>query len=174
MPAADPSTRRRSDKPANQRGAARLAAVQALYQMDLTGARLMDVAAEFENFRLGREVDADTGPDQYRQADAQWFRAILAGVIAGQKEIDPLIHAKLPPDWPLSRIETLLRAILRAGVWELAAKKDVPASVIINEYVDVAKAFFDEDEPKLVNGLLDQAAHELRAESGEPADNNKG
>ncbi len=163
-------------KPANKRGAARLAAVQALYQMDLTSAHLMDVVAEFENFRLGKEVDADSGPAIYREADPQWFRAILSGVLEKQKQIDPLIQKSLPADWPLSRIETLLRSILRAGVWELLAKKDVPAKVIINEYLDVTKAFFEEDEFKLVNGLLDRVARKHRdelldeiAEDGDPA-----
>ena len=151
-------------KAANKRGAARLAAVQALYQMDLTSARLMDVVAEFENFRLGKEIDPDEGPDTYREADAQWFRAILSGVLAEQKRIDPLIAKTLPPDWPLSRIETLLRAVLRAGTWELMARKDVPAKVVINEYVDVARAFFEEDEHKLVNSVLDRIARKHRDE----------
>ena len=151
-------------KAANKRGAARLAAVQALYQMDLTSARLMDVVAEFENFRLGKEVDPEEGPDTYREADPQWFRAILSGVLAEQKKIDPLIAKTLPPDWPLARIETLLRAVLRAGTWELMAKKDVPARVVINEYVDVARAFFEEDEHKLVNSVLDRIARTHRDE----------
>jgi N utilization substance protein B len=151
-------------KQANKRGSARLAAVQALYQMDLTSAHLMDVVSEFENFRLGREVDADAGPDTYREADPQWFREILAGVIAEQKKIDPLIQKSLPSDWPLSRVETLLRAILRAGAWELMAKRDVPAKVIISEYLDVTRAFFEEDEYKLVNGLLDRIARKHRDE----------
>jgi N utilization substance protein B len=156
-----PST---SVKLANKRGAARLAAVQALYQMDLTSAKLMEVVTEFENYRLGKEVDADSGPDVYRESDPQWFRAILSGVLASQKKIDPIIQNTLPSDWPLSRVETLLRSILRAGVWELLAKKDVPAKVIINEYLDVTKAFFEEDEYKLVNGLLDRVARKHREE----------
>lgn len=164
---------------ANKRGMARLAAVQALYQMDLTGARLMDVVAEYENFRLGREVDQDESDAVYRDADAQWFRAILSGVIAAQKEIDPLIHSNLPADWPLARIETLLRSILRAGVWEIKERPDVPARVAITEYVDVAKAFYGEDEHKMVNAVLDRVARRLReaqmapkpaASGAEPAD----
>ena len=151
-------------KLANKRGAARLAAVQALYQMDLTATKLMDVVAEFENFRLGKAVDPDTDTAIYREADPQWFRAILSGVINEQKRIDPFIQKTLPPDWPLARVETLLRSIMRAGVWELLAKKEVPAKVIINEYLDVTKAFFEEDEFKLVNGVLDRIARKHRDE----------
>ncbi|MGB7287643.1 MAG: transcription antitermination factor NusB [Salaquimonas sp.] len=149
-------------KLANKRGAARLAAVQALYQMDLTSARLMDVVTEFENFRLGKAVDPDSDTAIYREADPQWFRAILSGVLGQQKTIDPIIQKNLPPDWPLARMETLLRSIMRAGVWELLAKKDVPAKVIINEYLDVTKAFFEEEEFKLVNSLLDRTARKHR------------
>lgn len=151
-------------KAANKRGVARLAAVQALYQMDLTGSKLLDVVSEFENFRLGKEIDGEKGSDTYRDADAAWFKSILAGVISEQTNIDPLIHHNLPADWPLKRIETLLRSILRAGVWELKQKNDVPARVIISEYVDVAKAFYDDAEPKMVNGLLDRLARTLREE----------
>ena len=143
---------------ANKRGAARLAAVQALYQMDLAETRLMDVVSEYENMRLGKELDGE----RYVDADAAWFRGIVAGVVAEQKTIDPMIHSSLTPDWPLSRIDTLLRAVLRAGVFELVNRKDVPARVIITEYVDVAKAFYEEDEPKMVNGVLDTVARNMR------------
>jgi N utilization substance protein B len=143
---------------ANKRGAARLAAVQALYQMDLTDARLMDVVAEYENMRLGQEIDGE----KYVDADAGWFRGVVAGVVEEQKKIDPMIHAALTPDWPLARIDTLLRATLRAGVFELLNRRDVPAKVIISEYVDVAKAFYGEDEPRMVNGVLDRIARDLR------------
>ncbi|MBL1406751.1 MAG: transcription antitermination factor NusB [Rhizobiales bacterium] len=152
----------RLEKAANKRGVARLAAVQALYQMDLTSAKMLDVVNEFEQFRFDQEVDGEEGSDKYRAADTAWFRAVLAGVIEDQGQIDPLIHHNLPSDWPLKRIETLLRAILRAGTWELRKRKDVPAKVIISEYVDVAKAFYEDDEPKLVNGLLDRLARTLR------------
>jgi N utilization substance protein B len=148
----------RSDKAANKRGAARLAAVQALYQMDLADAGLMDVVAEYEDIRLGKEIDGD----RYLDADAGWFRGIVSGVVADQKRLDPIIHSALTPDWPLARIDTLLRAVLRAGVFELANRPDVPARVIISEYVDVAKAFFGDDESRMVNGVLDTVARELR------------
>ena len=152
-------------KPANQRGAARLAAVQALYQMDLSGATLPEVIAEFETYRLGKEVDGD----QYRNADAAFFRDIVAGVVRDQKTLDPAIHRTLAAGWPLARLDTTLRAILRSGGFELANRMDIPARVVISEYVDVAKAFFDDDSPAVVNAVLDALAHELRpAEFGGP------
>lgn len=145
-------------RPANKRGVARLAAVQALYQMDVGGAPLTSVVSEFTAFRLGKEIDGE----QYRDADAQWFKHILAGVVEDQKFLDPYIHTALTEDWPLKRIDSLLRAILRSGGYELLRRKDVPAKVIISEYIDVTKAFFEDDEPGLVNGVLDRLAHELR------------
>ncbi len=156
---ASPNPAERSARPANQRGAARLAAVQALYQMDLSGATLPEVIAEFETYRLGKEVDGD----QYRDADAAFFRDIVAGVVRDQKRLDPAIDHTLAKGWPLTRIDTTLRAILRAGAFELADRADVPSRVVISEYVDVAKAFFDDDAPGVVNAVLDALAHELRA-----------
>ena len=143
---------------ANKRGAARLAAVQALYQMDVAGSGVLEVAAEYEAFRLGKEVDGAL----YREADAQWFRGIISGVVAEQKRIDPVIHEALTDDWPLSRLDSTLRAILRAGTWELLGKADVPVAVVVSEYVDIAKAFYAEDEPKLVNAVLDRIARRVR------------
>jgi N utilization substance protein B len=145
-------------RPANKRGVARLAAVQALYQMELGGAPLTSVVSEFTTFRLGKEIDGE----QYRDADEQWFKQIVAGVVEDQKFLDPYIHTALTEGWPLKRIDSLLRAILRCGSYELLRRKDVPAKVIISEYIDVAKAFFEDDEPGLVNGVLDRLAHELR------------
>jgi N utilization substance protein B len=144
---------------ANQRGAARLAAVQALYQMDLAGTGLNDIMAEFENYWLGGEVEGA----QYRPAEAGYFRDIVGGVVREQSTLDPRIDAALSRGWPLRRIETVLRAILRAGAYELAHRPDVPARVVMSEYVDVASAFVDEDETGMVNAVLDQLAHELRA-----------
>jgi len=150
-------------KVANKRGAARLAAVQALYQMDVAGAGLMETVAEYEAHRLGREVDGNT----YREADAQWFRKILSGVVENQKKIDPVIHQSLTGDWPLARIDSTLRAILRSGAYELMFRQEVPAAVAVSEYVDIAKAFFDDAEPKLVNAVLDRIAHRVRGASKE-------
>ncbi|MBG6155472.1 N utilization substance protein B [Labrenzia sp. EL_159] len=155
---ADPENPAKTVRPANKRGVARLAAVQALYQMDVGGASLANVVSEFTAFRLGKEIDGA----QYRDADEQWFKQILAGVVEDQKFLDPFIHTALTEDWPLKRIDSLLRAILRSGSYELLRRKDVPAKVIISEYIDVAKAFFENDEPGLVNGVLDRLAHELR------------
>jgi len=143
---------------ANKRGAARLAAVQALYQMDVAGTGVLETAAEYENFRLGKDIDGD----QYLEADAQWFRNILAGVVQEQTYLDPLIRQILPENWPLSRLDSILRSMLRAGTWELKNKRDVPVAVIVNEYVDIAKAFFDADEPRMVNAVLDSLAKQLR------------
>ena len=146
-------------KPANKRGVARLAAVQALYQLDISGDNVKDVMADFRANRLGSEIDGD----QYRDADADWFNMIVAGVVAEQLKLDPHIHDVLTDDWPLSRVDSTLRAVLRAGAFELLDRKDVPGPVVINEYVDIARAFFDDDEePKLVNAVLDRLAHKWR------------
>ena len=152
MNTADPKAS--SVRPANKRGAARLAAVQALYQMDVAGIGILEIVTEYETYRLGQELDGA----QYLEADPQWFRLIVAGVVDGQKRLDPIIHDALTDDWPLSRLDTTLRAILRAGAFELTAKQDVPVAVIVSEYVDIAKAFFGDDEPKLVNAVLDRIA----------------
>jgi N utilization substance protein B len=151
---------RRGVKAANQRGAARLGAVQALYQMDVSGAPLPTVVAEFEHHRLGQELEGR----QLRQADVVFFKALVAGVVELQRKIDPIIHEALPETWPLTRIDLTLRAILRCGVYELLERRDVPGRVVINEYVDVARAFFDADEPGLVNGVLDRVARQMRAQ----------
>ena len=146
-------------KPANQRGAARLAAVQALYQMDIAGSGVLEVVAEYEAHRLGQEVDGET----YLKADASWFRSIVAGVVRDQAKIDPMIRGALQDDWSLSRMDSTVRAILRAGTFELIERKDVPIAVIVTEYVEIAQAFFQDDEPKLVNAVLDRIAKQVRA-----------
>lgn len=148
-------------KAANQRGAARLAAVQALYQMDIGGTGVLEVVAEYEAHRLGQELDGET----YLKADASWFRSIVSGVVREQTRLDPLIGSALQDDWALSRLDSTVRAILRAGTFELLDRKDVPVPVIVTEYVEIAHAFFEEDEPKLVNAVLDRIAKQVRGEA---------
>jgi N utilization substance protein B len=150
---------------ANRRGAARLAAVQALYQMDIAATPLHEILAEFESHRLGREVDGE----EYLPAEAAFFRSVVEGVIADQRRFDPMIDKALEKGWPLKRIETVLRAILRAGVYELDKKKDVPARVVVAEYVDVANAFVDREETGMINAVLDQLARQLRADDFDQA-----
>ena len=145
---------------ANRRGAARLAAVQALYQMDIGGAGLNDVFAEFESHWLGSEVEGE----KYLPAEAAFFRDVVSGVVRDQKELDPLVDQALAHGWPLKRIDAIIRAVLRAGTYELEHRKDVPARVVVTEYVDVANAFVDKDETGMVNAVLDQIARKFRAD----------
>jgi N utilization substance protein B len=148
-----------AEKKANRRGAARLAAVQALYQMDIGGAGVNDILAEFESHWLGNEVEGD----EYLPAEAAFFRDVVSGVVRDQAKIDPLLDDALNRGWPLKRIDAILRATLRAGAYELEHRKDVPARVVVKEYVDVANAFVDADETGLVNAVLDQVARQFRA-----------
>ena len=145
---------------ANKRGAARLAAVQALYQMDLAGTGLNEILAEFESHWLGREVEGA----QYLPAEAAFFRDIVTGVVREQRVLDPMIDEALQQGWPLKRIEAVIRAALRAGAYELAHRRDVPARAVIAEYADVAAAFVERDETGMVNAVLDQLARKLRGE----------
>jgi N utilization substance protein B len=149
----------RDARKANKRGAARLAAVQALYQMDLAGTGLNEIFAEFESHWLGGEVEGA----QYMPAEAAFFRDIVGGVVREQGMLDPIIDATLTRGWPLKRIETVLRAVLRAGAYELAHRDDIPARVVVTEYVDVAGAFVEADETGMVNAVLDQLARQMRA-----------
>lgn len=145
-------------KTANQRGAARLAAVQALYQMDIGGAGVLEVVAEYETHRLGQEIDGET----YLKADASWFRSIVSGVVRDQAKLDPMIRGALQDDWSMTRLDSTVRAILRAGTFELLERRDVPVPVIVTEYVEIAHAFFQDEEPKLVNAVLDRIAKQVR------------
>lgn len=150
---------RKDDRKANRRGAARLAAVQALYQMDIAGTDLDAILAEFESHWLGGEVEGD----KYLPADASLFRDIVRGVVADQRALDPAIDKALSKGWPLKRVEALVRAVLRAGTFELQNRMDIPARVIVSEYVDVANAFVDRDETGMVNAVLDMLARSARA-----------
>ncbi|MCC6470783.1 MAG: transcription antitermination factor NusB [Alphaproteobacteria bacterium] len=145
--------------PAGRRGAARLAAVQALYQLDINGGKPDAVIQEFVDHRLGRELDGDV----YGGADETLFRAIVAGAATKREELDNMIAAVLPEAWPLDRLETILREILRCGVYELAELPEIPGPVVISEYVGVADAFYQGKEPGMVNAVLDRLARELRA-----------
>lgn len=142
----------------SERSAARLAAVQALYQMEVSGKGVIDALAEFEAFWIGREVEGVA----FEPAENQFFRDILAGVVREQRAVDLKVDGALAKGWPLARIEAVLRAILRAGAYELMYRKDVPPRVVISEYVDVAHGFYGEDEPGLVNAVLDAVAREVR------------
>jgi transcription antitermination protein NusB len=143
-----------------ERSAARLAAVQALYQMDITGKGLPDILAEFESHWIGREIEGD----QYQNAELGFFRNILDGVLADQGPLDRSVDAKLIEGWPLTRIDSVMRAILRAGAYELKKRKDVPARVVIKEYVDVAGAFFGLEESGMINAVLDGMARQMRGD----------
>ena len=144
--------------PISARTAARVAAVQALYQMDLAGTDLNDVIAEFIDVRFSGE----SRDELICGADRLFFADVLRAVLRRQREIDPMIDEQLAAGWRLVRVDSILRAILRAGVAEILDRDDVPARVAINEYVNVAHFFFDEDEPRVVNGVLDKIAHKLR------------
>ncbi len=134
---------------------ARLAAVQALYQMDLTQRDLSVVLDEFLSHRFDSVAI-------YEGADRGFFRDIASGVAHGQVQIDAEIAAHLAEGWRLSRIDSILRAILRSAVYEILEKSDVPARAIINEYVEIARDFFGGEEPGVVNGVLDRVARKRR------------
>lgn len=146
------------ERKATRRGAARLAAVQALYQMDIVATPINEILAEFESHWIGREVEGS----QYLPAEAAFFRSIVSGVVAEQRRLDPMIDEALAGGWPLKRIEALMRAVLRAAAYELSARSDVPARVVVSEYVDIAHAFLDREETGMVNAVLDQLARRLR------------
>jgi N utilization substance protein B len=148
----------KSERKANKRGAARLAAVQALYQMDLAGTGLNEILAEFESHWIGQEVEGE----QYLPAQKTFFREIIGGILTEQRQLDPIVDDALSKGWPLKRIETMLRAVLRAGAYELVYRKDVPARVIVAEYADIAAAFLDRDETGMVNAVLDQLGRRFR------------
>ncbi|HVE03788.1 MAG TPA: transcription antitermination factor NusB [Rhizomicrobium sp.] len=151
------------------RRASRLAAVQAIYQMELTGVDAEAVASEFIEHRFEHEPEMKAaGP-----GDEDFFGAIVRGVPQHQVEIDRSIAKCLAADWRFERVDSILRAILRAGAFELIVRRDVPAKVVIDEYLEISHAFFNKDEPAFVNAVLDKLAHRKRApEFGEkpPAD----
>ncbi len=140
------------------RSSARLGAVQALYQMEIAGKDIGDVIAEFEAHWLGQIVD----DIEMKPAETAFFRSLVEGVVKDQRMIDRKINDALVSGWPLARIEAVLRAILRSGCFELLRRKDVPAKVVIREYGDIARAFYEGEEVGLISAVLDRLAHDMR------------
>ena len=143
----------------HSRSAARLAAVQALYQQEMEGTPIARLLREFHEHRLGATIE----DEQYFDAERDFFDDVVSGVDSRRSEIDEAIAAKLAEGWSLERLDRPMRAILRAGTYELLARKDVPVGSVISEYVDVAHAFYDKRESGFVNGLLDAVAKEARS-----------
>lgn len=163
------------------RSLSRAASVQALYQMDLAGIEMNAVIREFEVHRLapakleagqqgadGAATENDPG-ETLEGADIQFFADLVRGVVRRQRDIDPLIDHYLAEGWRLVRIDSTLRAILRAGAFELVERTDVPVRVVISEYINIAHAFFEGEEPRVVNGVLDRIARRVRATELPPA-----
>ena len=140
------------------RSAARLAAVQALYQQEMEPKPLPQLLHEFHQHRIGATIDGD----ELAEAELDFFNDLVRGVEARRDDIDSRIEAKLAEGWKLERLDRPMRAILRAGTYELIARNDVPVGSVISEYLDVAHAFFDKKEVAFVNGLLDNIAKEAR------------
>jgi len=140
------------------RTVARLAAVQALYQMEMSGAGAETVIREFTDHRFDRDMEGET----LAEADEAFFAELVKGVVGKQAGIDGAVTRRLASGWRLERIDATLRAILRAGGWELLHRPDVPVEVVIDEYVEIAKSFFEGPEPGFVNGALDGIARDAR------------
>jgi transcription antitermination protein NusB len=149
---------KRPNSRSKSRSVARLAAVQALYQLDMEKIGIARLLAEFHAHRLGEQID----DDQYADAEVDFFNDVVSGVDARMDEIDALIDTKLGEKWEMSRIDITMLQILRAGTYELIARPDVPTRSVISEYIDVAHAFFDAKDAKFVNGVLDAIAKEKR------------
>ena len=146
------------------RSTARLAAVQALYQQQMEATPLNKLLDEFHQHRIGREVDDEEHEGEvYADAEIDFFDDLVRGVDARREEIDEKLTGKLASGWTLARLDKTMLQILRAGSYELMARADVPKASAINEYVDVAKAFFDDREAKFVNGILDAVAKDVRS-----------
>jgi N utilization substance protein B len=152
------SAKERSQQLALERRAARLAAVQALYQWEQTGARPEAIIAEFGAHRLGKTQDEAGLP----KADRKLFAELVRGVSAGVSELDDMLSAVISDEWSVERLESILRAIMRCGAFELAHRQEVPPKVVISEYLAVADAFFGEKETGMTNGILDKLAQTLR------------
>ena len=140
------------------RAASRLAAVQALFQMEASGAGVESIILEFTTHRLGGDIDGALLTD----ADDDFFADVVRGAVEAQSRIDPYIENHLAENWKLSRLDATARAILRAGIYELTKRPDIPFRVVIDEYLDIANAFFEGDETRFINGILDAAARDAR------------
>lgn len=147
-----------SERRARLRRSARLSAVQALYQMELTGQGAKAVVKQFRDHQFGY----DDEPGDYIEADETFFEDLLTGIVDRQDEVDSQVAKLLKEGWKYSRLDSTVRAILRAGGYELIARSDVPTGVVINEYVDIAKAFFEGPEPGYINATLDAVAKSVR------------
>jgi N utilization substance protein B len=157
--ASEPRKSGQRTKQGGPRSAARLAAVQALYQLEMSDEpKPKLVVEEYINHRLGQEIEGD----QYVEADAALFTDITLGAWERRAEVEETLTPALSKDWPMDRLESIIRAILRAGGYELVARPDVPTAVIINEYVDVAHGFYERTEASFVNGVLDKVAKAVR------------
>ena len=156
-------------KRSDRRSAARLTASQALYQMEIAGKGLNDILAEFEGHWIGQEIEGDA----YTPADPAFFRNVVSGVLGDQLPIDRGLDDTLAKGWPLRRVEALMRAILRAAFYELRNRPDVPARVVVTEYVDVAAAFFGPEESGMINAVLDTLARQARPAEFAPPNHNQ-
>jgi transcription antitermination protein NusB len=161
-------TRKPTVSKGKRRSAARLAAVQALYQLELAGGVAEAVVGEFNRYRFGGELDGQ----QLVEADPALFGELVLGVTQRRTEIDEKLKSVLQGDWDFSSLELLMREILRAGAFEILMRPDIDPPLSISEYVDLTKAFFEKREPALVNGILDRLAREAR--SGEMGDRSRG
>ena len=157
-----------SSRQRRARTVSRLAAVQALYQMELAGEGVETVITEFSNFRF--DTDIEGAP--LAEADEAYFAEVVRGVIESQREIDDAVTTRLASNWRLERVDATLRALLRCGAWELLKHPDTPREVVIDEYVELAKAFFDDSEARFVNAALDGVARDRAGNGGAARDAN--
>lgn len=147
-----------SSRERRARTVARLAAVQALYQMELGGEGVETVIGEFSDHRFEADIDGE----RLAEADEGYFADIVRGVVKGQAAIDAAVTRRLASGWKLDRLDATIRALLRCGAWELMERPEVAREVVIDEYVELAKAFFDPAEAKFVNAALDGVARDTR------------
>lgn len=153
-----PRAKRSSAEDRRKRSTARMHAVQAVYQLEINEGRVAEVVAEYQDHRLGHDIDGEA----LLIADRDFFQDLVVGTADRRLELDRIVERSLSLDYTMDRLETLLRALLRVAAYEMLARVDVPAKVVINEYVDLGVAFFSGGETGLVNGVLDRMAREIR------------